>query len=204
MNSSFGNWFTIRDEKDIIYLVLTSPDYAERNAYGLITGLREELEKLGDYSNEDDVSLKFHVKDSMNVLFKKYSNTADFDKLEQGLGEVEKVRVTMNKNITNMLDNTANLKKVEDKAATLNKNSKAFVKQAKDLERIMFWRKVKLNIIIFLIFAAVGCYFIIPFVLESTALKAAKPKSDSSSSDSSSKPKPAEPSTEVKKQLIIE
>jgi hypothetical protein len=40
------------------------------------------LEKLGDYSTEDDPSLKFNSKESMQEIFKKYSDIKSLGILE--------------------------------------------------------------------------------------------------------------------------
>jgi hypothetical protein len=57
------------------------------------------------------------------------------------------------------------LKSVEKKSTVLSEASKRFEKQSHDLERIMYWRKMKLNIIICLVVLAVLAYILIPIII---------------------------------------
>jgi hypothetical protein len=54
--------------------VLTTSDYPERYAYEYAAKIREQLEKIGDYSNEDEATLKFNSKELAHDLFKRYAD----------------------------------------------------------------------------------------------------------------------------------
>lgn len=56
IKSANGTWSCKKDAKEMIYIVLCSPNYPERHIFGAINALRDHLQKLGDYNTEPDVS----------------------------------------------------------------------------------------------------------------------------------------------------
>ena len=41
-------------------MILSTSDYPERYAYEITDSIKNNLKKMGDYSNEDDSSIKFN------------------------------------------------------------------------------------------------------------------------------------------------
>jgi len=60
------------------------------------------------------------------------------------------------------LSNTENLHNLEGKSSDMRDMSKLFAKNSGELASIMYWRNMKMNIIIGLIILAVLLYFIVP------------------------------------------
>ncbi|KRX02873.1 Longin-like domain [Pseudocohnilembus persalinus] len=169
-SQKFGSWYATMDDKGIVYMTLASNSYAERHAYGISQEAEKKLISMGEYGAEDDMSINYRSKDFIKELFKKYSNTVEFDKVQQAQSEVDKTKDQVQNLIVKTLDNHGNLKKVEDKSIQLNKNSQLFAKQSKELERILFWRKVKLNILIVVVVLGIIAFCVLPFIFETSAL----------------------------------
>lgn len=56
INTGNGSWFCKKDDKELIYMMLTNGNYPERLVYEAMNELREQLSKLGkNYASEQDV-----------------------------------------------------------------------------------------------------------------------------------------------------
>jgi len=74
------------------------------------------------------------------------------------------VQDIMGKNILNMHDNIAQLEVTEDKTVNMKSTASEFSSNAQELERIMYWRNMKMNIIIGVLVVAIVGYFVMPFL----------------------------------------
>ncbi len=75
----------------------------------------------------------------------------------------------MEDNVKNMLDNATNLNRLEGKTSNMKDAANTFNKQSHDLERLMYWRNMKLKIIIALVIIAVLAYILIPIIAANVA-----------------------------------
>ncbi|KAM3142593.1 hypothetical protein pb186bvf_005252 [Paramecium bursaria] len=169
INTNNGSWFCRSDDKDLTYLILTVSTYPERHAYGLITELQNEFAKLGNYQSQDEASLKLHIKRPMKELCTKYNDLASIDKIYQAQEQVNKTQVVMEDNVKKMLQNQQDLDVLSNKADTLNVNAQSFAKNAEDLASIMYWRNMKLKIMIALIVIAGLMYVMVPIIIQVSA-----------------------------------
>jgi hypothetical protein len=64
-------------------MVLSTSEYPERYAYEIADSIKMNLAKMGDYSHEDDSSIKFNSQDIMKENFKKYANLESISKIEK-------------------------------------------------------------------------------------------------------------------------
>ena len=72
INTGNGCWYCKKDSKGIIYFVLCSPNYPERQIIAAINQVRDHLQKLGEYESEPDSSLKVHAKGTVQEICIKY------------------------------------------------------------------------------------------------------------------------------------
>lgn len=164
INTGSGSWFCKIDAKGIIYLVLAASNYPERHAYAMIQLLQNHLEKLTDYGNEDDTSLKFHAKATMNELCTKYNDLKKVDSISEVQSNLKEVQSKMEKNVRSMIDNQTNLGNLDQRSQSMKMTSQNLLSNSKELESIMKWRNFKLNIMIAFVIIGILAYILIPII----------------------------------------
>ncbi|CAD8207162.1 unnamed protein product [Paramecium octaurelia] len=170
VDSANGSWFCKIDDKGLLYLVLGVPTYPERHAYALIQEIQNEFSKLGNSESlKDDASLKLHIKTPLKELGLKYNDLVSLDKIYEARINVEQTKTVMEDNIKNMISNTQQLDQLQIKSEKLADGAKNFSKNAADLASIMYWRNMKLKIIIGLIILAGLLYIIVPIIIKVSA-----------------------------------
>ena len=91
------------------------------------------------------------LKDNGQALLEKYSRPEGFDKLAQAQTNVNGLKVDMQQNVNKLIEGQEHIDNLEDQTREMKDNAQTFDKQAKSLEREMFWRKVKYTVIIIVI-----------------------------------------------------
>jgi vesicle-associated membrane protein 7 len=89
-----------------------------------------------------------------------YSNDPAADKISKVKGEIDEVKSVMVTNIEQVLARGEKIELLVDKTENLNQQAFKFKRQSRDLKNSMWWKNVKLMIIIFVIVVLV-LYFII-------------------------------------------
>jgi vesicle-associated membrane protein 4 len=87
-------------------------------------------------------------------LLLKY-NDPKFDKLAETRKNVNDVKVQMSENMNKLLENHGDLEDLESGAIDMKNNAEKFKKGSHQLEREMYWKKIKLIVCIVLIVIAV-------------------------------------------------
>ncbi|CAD8111882.1 unnamed protein product [Paramecium primaurelia] len=169
IDSTNGSWFCKIDDKGLFYLVLGISTYPERHAYTLIQEIQNEFNRLGNDLLKDDASLKLHIKKPLKDLGLKYNDLVSLDKIYQAQQNVDQTKIVMEDNIKQMINNGQQLDVLSIKAEDLNKNAKSFAKNSAELASIMYWRNMKLKIIIGLIILAGLLYIIVPIIIKVSA-----------------------------------
>jgi len=90
----------------------------------------------------------------------RYSEGKSFDKISKVQGEIDELKDIMVKNIDLMQDRGERLELLVDKTENLQANAVTFQKSSRNLRRSMYWKNVKLTVIIVLVVIVV-IYFII-------------------------------------------
>ena len=80
-------------------------------------------------------------------LLEKY-NDPKFDKLVEARRNVQDVRVQVGKNINQILENNQDLEELEEGARDMRQGAHQFETNSKKLERALFWKKIRLFVLI--------------------------------------------------------
>eukprot|EP01017_Pseudomicrothorax_dubius_P036789 TRINITY_DN5301_c0_g1_i3.p1 TRINITY_DN5301_c0_g1~~TRINITY_DN5301_c0_g1_i3.p1 ORF type:complete len:266 (+),score=70.23 TRINITY_DN5301_c0_g1_i3:101-799(+) len=156
-----GSWFFLVDEREFGYFLLTRPGYAERLAFEMIRDAKFQVDVINDPTSP---SLKRQLKSSIETLFGKFNRPEKLDSLSQAQANVEGVQLVMEDNIRKLMVNTESIDGLSQKTQKMNDMSRNFQKQSADLARIMYWRNMKLKIIIGVLVVGILLYIIIPIV----------------------------------------
>ncbi len=105
------------------------------------------------------------LKDEGAKLLDKFNKPQDFDKLSQAQDNVHKLKQDVQGNINKLITNQDDLNDLEDQTNQMRDTAGKFEKNAKSLEREMFWRKIKYTAIIVGIVLAIVLIIVLSVVL---------------------------------------
>jgi len=88
-----------------------------------------------------------------------YSNNPGADRINRVKGEIDEVKSVMVHNIEKVLERGERIELLVDKTENLNQNAFKFKKASTQLKRSMWWKNVKMLIILIVVIAAIA-YFI--------------------------------------------
>ncbi|EGR29655.1 synaptobrevin family protein, putative [Ichthyophthirius multifiliis] len=130
----------------------------------MISELRKHFEELGDYSEEQDLGLRYHGKKKAESLIIQYNNMGDKDKIGQIQNKLAETKIELQQGINRAIENGNNLEQTKAKTEELSMKSNQLKNQSKELESIMKWRNYKLKIIFGCIILGVGLYILVPII----------------------------------------
>jgi len=84
----------------------------------------------------------------LQKLCQKYDNLAEVDKLAGVAKKVENVKLVMQENVNMALQNCVKLESIEKQAEELQQQAGVFKRTANDLKKKMWWKNIKMWIII--------------------------------------------------------
>ncbi|CAB1414874.1 unnamed protein product [Pleuronectes platessa] len=87
------------------------------------------------------------------------------DKIKQVQSQVDEVIDVMQENISKVIERGERLDDLQDKSESLSDNASAFSSRAKQMHRRMWWRDMKMKMIIALVVVALLLIIIIPVIL---------------------------------------
>ena len=81
-------------------------------------------------------------------IMNKYDNPEDFDKISTVQKKIEDIKINMHTNISDLFENTTKLEHIEESANELKHLTIIFNNNAKKLKNKMWWKNMKLYLII--------------------------------------------------------
>jgi len=143
------------DPEHRVYIVISAFDYPERLVFPMINDLVLKFkQELGPQSLSCAAgALDSKAKKIFQALAEEYDDPTKRDKLAQVQAQVQGVKLTMGKNLDNMLKNIDKAKDIEESSAQLQAQAAKFDEQAKTLKRRELCRKwqTTAGIVIFLL-----------------------------------------------------
>jgi len=164
VSTSVGVWNFLRDDNMVAYFVMTSLDYEERYAWKMIEELQSRISEYGNLQTLPENGLKHEKKLIFSELCQKYDDVASIDPLAMAHSRVNSIRGEMDEVIGKVTKNHESVTNLQGKTENMKGLSKSFGRKAEEVKRIMWWRKCKMNLILFLIVAAVLAYILAPIL----------------------------------------
>ena len=164
-----GGWY-ITSKQGISYMALVRTGYPDRFANSLV----EELARVFSYQGPEVLktcapeAFTKVMGSEMSNLANKYEDLRKLDKVHDVNEQVQQVQSIANQGIQQVLRNTEQADVLAGKAAEMEGNARVFHTDAKRLERIMYWRKVKINCILIFVVVAVLAYILIPIIVNAS------------------------------------
>lgn len=152
-------WHIIADDSALIYIMISKFNYPQRVAHAALEELqRSFMAKAGDKaSTAKDKALDKTCGSILLRICEKYDNLAEVDKLASVSRKVDTVKLVMQENVDLALKNCVKLESIERAADDLQQQAGVFKRSAHDLKKKMWWKNIKMYLIIgFIVLAIVG------------------------------------------------
>jgi len=140
----------------LTYLCMTDRDFQRLVAFQFLEDIKNRF--IATYGDRGKTAIAFAFNaDFQRVLqqqMEKY-NSAKNDKIAKVKEEITQVKDVMIKNIDKVLERGEKIELLVDKTEVLDQHAFKFKKQSRGLKRAMWWKNVKLMIVIFIFIVAI-------------------------------------------------
>lgn len=148
---SHGNYlFHYICDSQIIYLCITDDEFERSRAFLFLNEIKRRF--VIAYGNNVEHALPYAMNtDFSRVLaneMKHYSESHDVDTISKVHGELDELKDIMVKNIDNVAMRGERLELLVNKTENLSNNAVTFNKTSRNLARSMFWKNIKMYVII--------------------------------------------------------
>lgn len=151
-------------EGGLIYLCMAEEAFGRQLPFGFLADIKEKFLQM--YDSRGRTAVAYGMNDDFSRVLAKqmdyYSNNASADKVTKIKGDIDGVKQVMVQNIEKVLENTAQIGVLVDKAENLNNRALDFKKKSTQLKRAMWWKNTRLMIALVIVIIIV-LYFIISF-----------------------------------------
>lgn len=143
-------WHLISDDMGLIYILICQASYPQRCAHmGLEELQRTFTAKVGDKAiTAKDRALDKTASSLLLKICQKYDNLAEVDKLAAVSKKVDTVKLVMQENVDMALQNCVKLESIEKAAEDLQQQAGVFKRNANELKNKMWWKNMKMRLII--------------------------------------------------------
>ncbi|XP_074033173.1 vesicle-associated membrane protein 7 [Leptinotarsa decemlineata] len=160
---SHGNYlFHYILEDCIIYLCITDDEFERSRAFLFLTEIKNRFQSA--YASSANTAVAYAMNPEFSRILasemKRYSESHDIDTVSKVHNELNELKDIMVKNIDNVALRGERLELLVNKAENLNNGSMTFRTTSRSLARSLFWKNVKIYVIIGIVITVV-VYFII-------------------------------------------
>lgn len=166
--SKNGAWICEADGNNILYMALIAEDYPERLGYQLLNEFKRGVSDIPNYYNASAKEISGNYEGTFMELSKKYNNPTSFDSMTSVTNKVDKATKKMEENIKNALENQQDLNNVNAKTENLKNLAEEFNENADELRKIMYWRNMKLKMIMGMMGGAATFSIALPIIQKFT------------------------------------
>ena len=133
-----------------LYLVVCAREYQQRNAFKFLAEVRREFDdQFGDsVQTARHSSLSRPARELFRNLCERYNSAQNIDKVSAVNLQVEEVKGVMQNNIQSVLRNQENIETLLDQSDTMKNEATGFQRSANRAKDKMWWKNVKLQIVI--------------------------------------------------------
>lgn len=146
----------------ITYLCLADEEFGRRVPFAFLEDIKNRFKAT--YGDRGKSALAYGMNaDFSRVLQNQmdyYSNNPNADKINRVRGEIDEVKSVMVHNIEKVLERGERIELLVDRTENLNQTAFKFKKQSTQLKRAMWWKNVKIMIILAFVVLVI-IYFIV-------------------------------------------
>ncbi|XP_021923534.1 vesicle-associated membrane protein 7 isoform X2 [Zootermopsis nevadensis] len=142
-------------ENRIIYMCITDDEFERSRAFLFLNEIKQRFQTA--YGSRADTALAYAMHTEFSQVLanemKHYSESQEIDTISRVHGELDELKNIMVKNIDNVAMRGERLELLVNKTENLSASSVTFRKTSRNLARSMFWKNVKLYVIIGVVIA---------------------------------------------------
>ncbi|GJQ64884.1 Vamp7 [Trypoxylus dichotomus] len=149
-------------ESNIIFLCITDDAFQRSRAFLFLNEIKRRFRTTYGYNIENVMPYAMNTEFARVLAneMKHYSESHDLDTISKVHGELDELKDIMVKNIDNVAMRGERLELLVHKTENLSNNATTFRNTSRHLARTMFWKSVKLYVIIALVLIVI-IYFIV-------------------------------------------
>lgn len=160
---SHGNYlFHYVLENNILFMCITDDDFERSRAFLFLNTIKRRFQTT--YGSSANTALAYAMNSEFSTVLstemKYYSESHDLDTISRVHSELDELKSIMVKNIDDMSMRGEKLELLLNKADNLSTGSRTFKTESRNLARSMFWKNIKLYVIIGIVITVI-IYFII-------------------------------------------
>ena len=163
-----GNWMCECDANNILFVCLVADTYSERLAYGFLNEMRKGVSELSNYFAITPEEMEKGYKGKLDELQVKYNDPASFDSMSSVNSKVDLAKTKMEKSMQQALQNQQDLNNVNAKTENVLNLAKDLEKNSDELKKIMYWRNMKLKMIM-TVMGGAGCFAVVLPIIQKFA-----------------------------------
>eukprot|EP00161_Ancyromonas_sigmoides_P025470 TRINITY_DN8531_c0_g3_i1.p2 TRINITY_DN8531_c0_g3~~TRINITY_DN8531_c0_g3_i1.p2 ORF type:complete len:258 (-),score=67.48 TRINITY_DN8531_c0_g3_i1:165-938(-) len=168
-------------EDGIVYMCMADEAFARRVAFAFLDDARSAFRSA--YGGAAQTALAYGMNEDFSRTLERrmeyYNTSPDADRITAVRGQIDEVKSVMVQNIEKVLERGEKIELLVDKTENLNAQAFQFKKKATNLKRAMWWKNMKLSLLIGLIVCLV--IFIIVWIACGADFGKCKSKKSSSS-----------------------
>lgn len=163
MTYSHGSYlFHYVAEDRIIYMCITDDDFERARAFLFLNDIKQRFQT--QYGARVQTALSFAMNSEFSRVLmnqmKYFSDSREVDVISRVEGEVDELKDIMVRNIENISERGERLELLIHKTENLSATSVQFRKTSRNLARSLFWKNIKLMVIIGVVLIVI-IYFIV-------------------------------------------
>lgn len=149
-----------------LYLVVSARDYQQRIAFKFLAEVKREFDAAfgNDVQSARHGSLSRSSRDLFRALCDKYNSPQNIDKVAAVNLQVEEAKGVMQNNIETVLRNQDNIETLLDQSDTMKNEATGFHRSANRAKDKMWWKNVKLQIVIVILILVIVAIIVIAVV----------------------------------------
>ncbi|XP_061395299.1 vesicle-associated membrane protein 7 [Musca vetustissima] len=140
-------------ENKLIYMCITDSEFERARAFLFLADIKQKF--IHTYGLQVATAIAY----AMNTEFSKvlaqqmtfFSQSVEIDAISRVHGQIDELKDIVVKNIDNLRDRGEKLELLVNKTENLSNNSVAFRKASRNLARQMFWKNIRLYVVVGLI-----------------------------------------------------
>eukprot|EP01038_Epipyxis_sp_PR26KG_P008946 gene8946-12063_t len=150
-------WHLFSDKFGLIYVLVCQATYPHRCAQLCLEEFQRSFTtKFGEKGvSASEGSLTNPAGNMLLKICQKYDDVNGIDKLANVTNKVESVKLVMQENIQATLANLEKLENIEKKTEDLQAQASVFKNSATDLKNKMWWKNIKMKLIIAIVILAI-------------------------------------------------
>jgi len=149
----------------ITYLCMADEEFGRRIPFAFLEDIKNRFRAT--YGDRGKTAIAYGMNTDFSRVLQNqmdyYSNNPGADRINRVKGEIDEVKSVMVHNIEKVLERGERIELLVDKTENLNQNAFKFKKASTQLKRSMWWKNVKMLIILIVVIAAIA-YFIAAMV----------------------------------------